>query len=226
MPLSPHPDKALLLQAALTHVPFDGWSEPCFKAAAADIAMPIDQARALCPRGAVDLAIAHHKEGDRRMRQELDHTDLAQLRFSERITHAVRLRIEAAQDKEILRRGSTLFALPQYAPDGAALIWATCDDIWRHLGDQSTDFNWYTKRATLAAVYSATLLFWLGDASEDGADTWAFLDRRIADVMQIEKAKAKFRQSPKLMRLFSAPAKLVGQIRAPAPPNDLPGRWG
>lgn len=35
------------------------------------------------------------------------------------------------------------------------------DDIWYWAGDRSTDFNWYTKRALLAGIYTSTgLLIW------------------------------------------------------------------
>ena len=217
--------KTDLLNAALAHVAFDGWSDTCFRAAANDCKMDLTQARILCPRGAVDLAIAFHQEGDAQMRARLEDCDLNALRFSERIARAVRLRLEVVSDKEAVRRGVTLFALPQYAPEGARLIWNTCDQIWTLLGDDSQDVNWYTKRATLAGVYGAVVLFWLGDTSEDHVDTWAFLDRRIADVMQIEKAKGAIRQNPLLSRIFAGPAAVLKHIKAPVRRDDLPGRW-
>ena len=59
--------KAKLLDAALAHVPFDGWSESTFKAAIADAAVAPGLARALFPRGGVDLALAYHRRGDDEM---------------------------------------------------------------------------------------------------------------------------------------------------------------
>ena len=137
----------------------------------------------------------------------------------------MRLRVEAAGDRELVRRGATLFALPQNAPEGSRLVWETCDAIWTALGDTSDDVNWYTKRASLAAVYSATLLYWLGDDSPGAANTWAFLDRRIEGIMQIEKAKATVRDNPVLKRVFAGPIWAAGKIRAPRrmPDIDLPG---
>ena len=219
--------KARLLQAALDHVPFDGWSEATFKAATRDAGVDATVARATCPRGAVDLAIASHKDADSRMVAQLAAKDLSAMRFRDRIAHAVELRLDLISDKEIVRRGTALFALPQYAPDGAKLVWGTADDIWTALGDTSDDVNWYTKRATLSAVYSATVLFWLGDTSEGHADTRAFLDRRIDNVMQIEKLKAQVRESPTLSRLMAGPHWLMDRIKAPArfPKGDLPGSW-
>lgn len=219
--------KDQLLDAALMHVPFDGWSETAFRAAVTDLGADMTAARAACPRGALDLAVAYHKRGDALMLERLATEDLSDLRFRDRIAAAVRFRIEAVDDKEAVRRGTTLFSLPHNAPEGARLIWETCDAIWTALGDSSDDINWYTKRATLSGVYSATVLYWLGDDSLDNLATWAFLDRRIDDVMQIEKIKARMRDSKILSTLMAGPNWLGAQIKAPtgAARTDLPGRW-
>ncbi len=149
-------------------------------------------------------------------------------RFRDKIAAGVRFRIEAVTDKEAVRRGTTLFALPMHAADGAKAIWGTADKIWNTLGDTSDDVNWYTKRATLSGVYSATVLYWLGDDSVDNQATWDFLDRRIEDVMRIEKIKAQVRENKVLSRLLTGPNWVLSQIKAPmkVPDIDLPGSWG
>ncbi|WP_424985177.1 COQ9 family protein [Microbulbifer sp. S227A] len=222
------PDESLqeqLLDAAVMHVPFDGWSDAAFDAAARDVGVDIDMARAVFPRGPVDLALAYHARGDQAMVARLRSEDLDRLKIREKIATALRYRLEAVEDPELVRRGTTLFSLPHHAPDGARAIWQTCDLIWTEIGDSSDDVNWYTKRATLAGVYSATVLYWLGDSSPDHAATWAFLDRRIDDVMQIETLKAKLRGSPILKPFLAGPNWLAAQIKPPArmPGLDLPG---
>jgi ubiquinone biosynthesis protein COQ9 len=217
-----------ILDAALQHVPFDGWSEATLVAAAADVDVPLAQARALFPRGAVDLAMAFHRRADRALALALSETDLAAMRFRERVAHAVKLRLElVADEKEAVRRGATLFSLPIHAADGARMMWETADVIWTALGDSSDDLNWYTKRATLAGVYSATVLYWLGDQSEGHIATWAFLDRRIGDVMKIEEIKAKVRNSSVLRPFATGFERFAASVRAPRPKgrDDLPGRW-
>lgn len=216
-----------LLDAALNHVVFDGWSDATFKAALAETGLDAATAKAACPRGAADLACAFHRRGDRAMAERLKTEDLSDMRYRDKIASAVRFRLEAVSDKEAVRRGVTLFALPIYAAEGAKLIWGTCDAIWTALGDTSDDVNWYTKRATLSGVYGATVLFWLGDTSERHEDTWAFLDRRIDNVMQFEKTKAQIRKSPLLGRLMAGPDWLMSRVRAPVniPNVDLPGHW-
>lgn len=219
--------KARLLEAARQHVPFDGWSETAFRAAAQEAGIGPALARAVCPRGAVDLALAFFDEGDAGMQRRLAAADMGDMRFRDRVALAVRLRIEAAEDRELVRRAMTLFALPQHALDSAQALWRTADRIWTALGDSSDDLNWYTKRATLSAVYGATLLYWLGDDSEGQARTWAFLDRRIADVMDFEKAKAKARDNGLVAGLMRGPLAFLNNIRPPkGPPGaGMPGRW-
>lgn len=221
-----NPARDRLLQAILPHVSFDGWTEPAFEAAARDAGMTLTQARAVCPRGALDLAVAMHRLGDARMTEAAGREDLSALRYSERVARLVRLRIEAvAQEREAVRRAASLFALPLHAAEGAGLIWDTADAIWTVLGDTSRDLAWYTKRASLSAVYGSTVLYWLGDDSEDARATWEFLDRRIDDVMRFEQTKTRLRASP-LGRIWQAgPGKLLERVQAPGQRamTDLPG---
>ena len=215
--------KARVLDAALSHVPFDGWSERTLAAAITDAGVAPALARSLFPRGGVDLALAYHQRGDEAMVAALSQRNLTALRFRDRIALAVRLRLDSA-DRELVRRGTTLFSLPMHAADGARAIWQTADRIWTALGDTSQDLNWYSKRATLSAVYGATVLYWLGDESSDRQATWDFLDRRIDQVMQVEKLKASFRENPLGKAWMAGPGKLFETIRAPKLPDDLPGR--
>jgi ubiquinone biosynthesis protein COQ9 len=219
--------KTQLLRAAKPHVAFDGWTEATFRAAVEESGVSMGVARAACPRGAVDLALAFHEEGDAAMLGRLEAEDLSQMRFRDRVAAAVRYRLEAVEDKELVRRGVTLFALPHHAMDGTKAVWGTCDKIWDALGDTSDDVNWYTKRATLSGVYSSTVLYWLGDESEGHARTWEFLDRRIEDVMRIETVKAKARENRLVSGLMAGPLSVLSKIRKPAPgqTGGLPGRW-
>lgn len=219
----PNP-KDLLLDAALMHVPFDGWTDATWQAALADVDVNPVVANALCPRGAVDLAVAYHQRGDAMMLARLAAADLSEMRFRDRIAAAVRFRLEAAEDKELVRRGMTLFALPNHAAEGTRLLWGTADAIWTALGDTSRDVNWYTKRATLSGVYSATLLYWLGDDSDGHMASWDFLDRRIDNVMQFEKLKADVRGNKLLSGILAGPMAVLNQIKAPGTQRgDLPG---
>ncbi len=210
--------KDRLLDAAMAHVPFDGWSDATLRAAMSESGIDAAAARMLFPKGGVDVALAYHQRGDAKMQKALAAEDLTAMRFRDRIARAVRLRIEAA-DIELVRRGTTLFSLPQNVAHGAGAIWGTADAIWTALGDTTRDLNWYTKRATLSAVYGATVLFWLGDDSPDHQATWEFLDRRIADVMEIEKLKAAVNNNSVAKAIFSGPTKFLESLQ------EAKGRW-
>lgn len=217
------PDLDTFLDAALAHVPFDGWSHATLDAACADLGLGAAAAKALAPRGAVDLAIAYHRRGDQKMVERLKATDLGAMRYSDRVAAALKFRIDAMSDREAVRRATTLFSLPNHAPDGAKLIWETADHIWNTLGDTSEDGNWYSKRATLSAVWGSVVLYWLGDDSPGYAKTSDFIDRRIENVMQIETLKGKMRENPLTKPVMEVHAALFSKIRRPSKPVDVPG---
>ena len=62
---------------------------------------------------------------------------------------------------------------------------ALSDEIWYLAGDTSVDMSWYTKRASLAAVYASSELFMTTDTSKDFQETEQFVDRRLEDVQKI-----------------------------------------
>ena len=187
------PESLKLMLAALPNVAFDGWSNSTFEAACRETDISERKARLFCPRGALDLAVAFHKWGDDQFEISFKKKRISKLKVREKIKKAVELRIKLASDKEAVRRGVALFALPIYAFEGSRLIWDTSDLIWELIGDNSEDYNWYSKRTILSAVYAATVLYWLGDNSKGNDETWHFLDRRIEDVMKFENAKVQLK---------------------------------
>ena len=227
MQMDDESQRSAILDAMLQHVAFDGWSDEAFDAAIATTQVEAARARHLFPRGALDLAILFHCRGDDEMVTALQTADFSDLRYSEKVAEAIWLRLQAAEDKEIVRRGTSFFSLPHLAPEGAKLIWGTADRIWSALGDTSDDVNWYTKRATLSGVYGSVVLFWLGDTSEEHIATRAFIERRIENVMQFEKFKAKVNNNPTLKPIFGPLGKMLSGIKAPTGdvPTDLPGIW-
>lgn len=211
-------DRDALLDAALTHVPFEGMNDRALAAGARDIEMSPSLIRVHFPQGGAGLAAAYHRRADEALRRSLAETPL-QGRFRDRISQAVWRRLELV-DPELVRAGAATLALPQNAALAAQLVWETADVIWTGLGDRSQDVNWYSKRATLTAVISATVLFWLGDDSEGRQDTRAFIDRRIDGVMSIETVKSRLRKLPGAESLGRA---AFGWIKAPRA-RALPGK--
>ena len=175
-----------LIAAMLPDVAFDGWSSHTLKAAARRTGIPVEEAVALFPRGAPDLVAAFSRWADRRMLDRLEGAVLDELRLSARIALALRLRFEAiAPWHEAVRRAAVVLAMPLHVPLGLQLLYETVDGIWYVVGDKSTDFSFYTKRATLAGVMTAATLYWLEDRSPGFANTQAFIDRRLDDLHRI-----------------------------------------
>ena len=198
-----------IAEAAIEHVPFDGMNTRALHAAARDLGMSADAAEAFFPGGGADLAAWIHRRGDAILAAWM--RQAPQGRIRERVAEAIRQRLDFA-DAELVRASSSLLALPQHQPLAGRLVWETADTIWNGLGDDSRDVNWYSKRATLSAVYTACVLYWLGDLSENHADTRGFIDRRIDGVMRFEKIKASARKLPGVTMLTDM---ATGWIRAP-----------
>lgn len=181
-----------LLEAALAHVPFDGWSRRSLLAAAADLGFDPSLARRLFPRGGDDLLVHLERWADRRMIARIDPDELHQLRIRERIARLVRVRLEVlTPHREALRRATAARLLPGNALAATAGLWRTVDLMWSLAGDRADDASYYTKRSLLAAVWSSTFLFWLDDRSDGLEASWAFLERRIDNVMQIGQLRAR-----------------------------------
>ena len=178
--------RRLLLDAALLHIPFDGWTDKALTAAARNLELPVESLARAFPGGVAGLAAYFSAEFDRHMTAELAELDLADMPVRARIARAVRARLELlAAHKEAVRRLAAYGALPGRGFAAVRSLAATVDAIWRAAGDASTDFNYYTKRGLLAPVYGATLLYWLSDESEGSEETWAFVERRIAEILKI-----------------------------------------
>ena len=210
------PEVLKLMLTALPNVAFDGWSNSTFVAACREADISERKARLFCPRGALDLAIAFHKWGDDQFETAFTKKKISELKVREKIRKAVELRIKLASDKEAVRRGVVLFALPIYAFEGSRLIWDTSDLIWELIGDNSEDYNWYSKRAILSAVYASTVLYWLGDNSEGSEETWHFLDRRIEDVMKFETAKVQLKKNKFNKEFNGLTGKILKTIKRPS----------
>jgi ubiquinone biosynthesis protein COQ9 len=190
--------KEAIAEAALAHVAFDGFTDKVLAAAAAEAGVDKTTLKRLFPAGPLDLVEAISEMFDREMEARLAKAKLGTMKIRARIAKAVKTRIDILRPhKEAARRAAAFLTLPPHATRGATLLYRTVDAMWRAAGDTSTDFNFYTKRAILAGVYSATLLRWFNDTSEDESETDAFLARRIDNVMRFEKFKADVRERTK-----------------------------
>jgi ubiquinone biosynthesis protein COQ9 len=183
-----------VVAAALPHVPFDGWTERALVAGAKAAGMEAAESHRLFPRGGIEAIEVYSGMADRAMAEAVA-TLPAETKIRDRIAAGIRARLDfVAPHKEAVRRATNMLALPHNAPVGFRLLYRTVDALWYAAGDKATDFNHYTKRAILAAICSATFLYWFNDRSIDHAATLAFLERRLDEHGRLHGAMERLKQ--------------------------------
>ena len=184
--------RAFLAGGLAAQAAFDGWNEKAVLAAAELAGVDPDLARLAFNDGPVDMIDAWFQAVDEQMAAKYSAEDLGAMKIRERIKALVEARLEALEpDREGLRRALAILAAPPHLRKAAKMGWRAADKMWRLAGDTATDYNHYTKRTLLSGVYGSTISVFLDDESDDYSETRAFLDRRIENVMQFEKVKAK-----------------------------------
>jgi len=191
---------------------FDGWTRAAVDSAAQQLGVDPIQARLAMPKAQAGMIDLYIQEVDRALEAFFTPERFTNMKIRDKIRSLVWKRLEImGPARESVRRALAILAMPQNVPLALRTSWRTADLMWRIAGDTSTDFNHYTKRMTLGAVYGSTLLIWLDDQSEGWLDTAAFLDRRIDDVMKFEKWKAQWRGSSEHLSL----SRFLGRLRYP-----------
>lgn len=205
--------RAALVRDVAANAAFDGWGMRAVDAAAAAHSIDADLARLAFDGGAMAMIDAWFAHVDAAMTEQLPPETLAAMGMTRRITVLIEARLKIlAPSRESLRRALSILAMPHHVTQAARLGWRAADAMWRLAGDTATDFNHYTKRASLSAVYASTIAVFLDDESDGHADTRAFLARRIANVMQFEKWKASVRARREMRPSL---ARFVGRLRYP-----------
>jgi ubiquinone biosynthesis protein COQ9 len=212
---SPSPLERLRRRLALAvgeNAVFDGWTRAAVDSAAGQLGIDAVQARLAMPKTQAGMIDVYIQEVDRALEAWFTPRRLATMKIREKIRSLIWHRLEImGPAREAVRRALAILAMPHNLPLALRISWRSTDLMWRIAGDTSADFNHYTKRMTLGAVYSATLLVWLDDQSEGWTETAAFLDRRIDDVMRFEKFKAEWRGSSEHLSV----SRFLGRLRYP-----------
>ena len=192
---------------------FDGWTKAAVDSTAKQLGIDPTQARLAMPKSQTGMIDLYIQEVDRALEAWATPKRMAKLKIREKIRTLVWRRLETmGPAREAVRRALAILAMPHNVPLALRVAWRSADLMWRIAGDTSSDFNHYTKRLTLGAVYGSTLLAWLDDQSEGWSDTAAFLDRRIDGVMRFEKFKAEWRGSSEQRLSLS---RFLGRLRYP-----------
>ena len=200
-----------LVRAMLTHVPFDGWTWEAMEQGAVDInfekkitsSLRIKIIKDLFKNGSIDFIDIFSEMIDLEVKENYELTELKPERVPEKIKKIIMIRLNLCQKyKEAIRSSISITAIPVNASASLKILYRTCNSMWRMAGDKSTDFSFYTRRMSLAAVYISTLLFWLNDKSRDNVETEFFLDRRLYDISKISSLKKPFSEFKKYTNNF------------------------
>jgi len=190
--------RSQIISASLPHIGFDGWSLSALERGTQEAGLAPAATLQAFPNGPREAFYWYSRNCDQRMVDTLNTLDVSSMRIRERIATAVRIRLEILEPhRDAMRRAATFLALPQNGPLGLRCLYHTVDDIWHAAGDTATDYNFYTKRLLLAGVISSTTVYWLDDRSDGFANSWAFLDRRIEDVMKVPKLVGRISSAAK-----------------------------
>ena len=200
-----------LIKAMLTHVPFDGWTWEAMEQGAIDIGFEKEKTSSLrikifknlFKNGSIDFIDVFSEMIDLEVKENYDLIDFKPERVPEKIKKIIMIRLNLCQKyKEAVRSSISLTVIPINAKTSINILYRTCNSIWRIAGDKSTDFSFYTRRISLATVYSSTLLFWLNDKSNNNIETELFLDRRLRDISKISRLKKPFSDVKKFTNNF------------------------
>lgn len=211
-------DAEKLLLAVVGQVAFDGWTMAALRNGAKAAGVEEGRLELTYPRGVRDVVASFSGWANDRMLERIAaERFFAGRRVRDKVAFAVRARLEVlTPHREAVRQLMLWGTMPHHAPDAAKLVYGVCDAIWRKAGDTSTDFNFYTKRGLLAFVLKTTTLFWLGDQSAGREETWAFLDRRIAEVLKVGQAAGRLKDLPGQLGKLGALADIAKFFRRAA----------
>ena len=207
-----------LIKAMLPHVPFDGWTWKAIENGSLEIGFKkkktFDSRRLIYQKlfedGSIDFIDCFSDFIDVEVKNKYEALVSKPERIPQKIKTIILMRLELCQKyKEAIRSSLSITALPNNSKKSLNILYRTCNNIWRIAGDKSTDFSFYTKRATLAAIYTSTLLFWLNDTSINQEKTAAFLDRRLNDINKISSFKKSFSVLKKVSKNINTTKNLI-----------------
>ena len=186
-----------LLLAIVAQVPFEGWTEKALEGGGRSAGLSRAAAQEIFPDVRAVVCAFSVWANQAMMARIAAEKLYDRMRVRDKVAYALRARLEAlAPYREAQRRLTLWYALPHHAPLAVRNLATLCDIIWKAAGDTSTDYNFYSKRVLLSYVVKTTTLFWLSDDSQNAQASWAFLDRRIAEVLKLGKAAGSLGNLP------------------------------
>jgi ubiquinone biosynthesis protein COQ9 len=177
-----------ILQDIKKHVVKNGWSEDIFLDLENNHKFTYDEIKSLFPNGYKSILEIYLKEINLKMALEAKKINLIRLRVHERIRELIILRLNImAREKNLITKTFFTLTLPNNYKLSIKNLYNTIDEIWFLAGDNSTDFNFYSKRVILTSIYLVVIIHFINNKNLD--KTIELLDRQLKKVSKIPNIK-------------------------------------
>ena len=193
-----------ILKDAKKHLIFNGWNDNIFKKIVKERKYKEEEMRALFPKGYRSILELYLSNVDQEMTEACKKIDFIRMRTHERVGEIILMRLKIYEkDKNLVKQTFFTLMLPHHTKIATSSLYHTVDQIWYLAGDHSTNFNFYTKRAILAGLYSSTVLYWM-NGNHTLEQTKKFINNQLKKVSRIPKATERIRSAIDIVpKIFS-----------------------
>lgn len=187
-----------VLQIAKSIVIKYGWNDNLLINISKNSKFNHSEIQVLFPRGYKSLLQLYLHEINEKMILKSRNIDLIRLKLHERIRELIILRLKIMLiEKKLISKTFLFLLLPQNYKFSIINLYKTVDEIWYLAGDNSTNFNFYSKRAILGSIYTSVMIHFINNNNID--DTIEILNKQLKKVSKIPKIKNRVNDIIKLL---------------------------
>ena len=186
---SDYKKKIKILELTKKIVSIDGWSENVLEKL---VNKNIDSSELAYyyPNGYKDILKFSLDEINYSLEKIISKTNIINLPLNKRIKKILMTRLEILnKDKKFFNKTFNHLILPQNTKILTKSLYKSVDTMWYLAGDNSTDFNFYTKRLILSGIYVSTLLIFFNKNIEEAEKN---IDRSLKRISKLPKLKERF----------------------------------
>jgi ubiquinone biosynthesis protein COQ9 len=188
-------NKQKIISKFIELLQFEGWSNNTLEKAAKECGFDSGYLSIIYPGGISEFTNEFITEcNDAALKVALD-DNFAKLRTTQKVEEIIYRRIGTYHNVlgsiDNVRKFVGYCGNPVNVPGSLRNIYSFSSDVWYLLGDKSTDFNYYTKRISLSAIYTKCMLYSLSDKSDNLTQTKKYIQKSIDGLMKINKLKQK-----------------------------------
>ena len=179
--------RQIFLQKVCDLAEISNWQESILEQVCIEMQLTADYYKIWFPRGVIDILNKLEQDYDVQMLQVLD--SYAQpAGITDKVGLALQVRICQVSPSKLLAQSMSRYYLrPRAVAEGLEFAWRSVDLIWQYAGDDSLDYNYYTKRALLHGIYVASQLCYNRDNSTESNQTRRFIQSSLRQIVQVSK---------------------------------------